>query len=410
LNLSLFIARRYLFSKKSHNVINVISGISVAGIALASFALICALSVFNGFHDLVATLFTDFDPELKVVAANSKVFDSKSPSIESLCNNSDVETYSFSIEDQALIQYKSHQEIAVIKGVEDSFYDLANVENTLIGSGIFMLKDEVCEYGIMGIGLASRLDCGVQSVSPFTLFVPKRGARVNMINPAANFNSAEIFSPGVLFQVNQQKYDDSYVIISLQLAKKLLGYTDQVSSVEIKLKEGVSVRKAKREFASMLGPDYKVMDRYEQQADVFKIVNLEKFITYVFLTFILFIASFNIIGSLIMLMVEKQQDSLLLRNLGAETGTISKVFLYEGLLISLFGALIGLSLGTIFALLQQTFGFIPMGTSGGFVVDSYPVSVRFRDILLVLTTVSVVSYLSVKPINKIAARFIKRED
>ncbi len=410
MNLSLFIARRYLFSRKSHNVINVISGISVAGIALASFALICALSVFNGFHDLVATLFTDFDPELKVVAANSKVFDSKSPSIESLCNNSDVETYSFSIEDQALIQYKSHQEIAVIKGVEDSFYDLANVENTLVGSGIFMLRDEVCEYGIMGIGLASRLDCGVQSVSPFTLFVPKRGARVNMINPAANFNSAEIFSPGVLFQVNQQKYDDSYVIISLQLAKKLLGYTDQVSSLELKLKEGVSARKAKREFASMLGSDYKVMDRYEQQADVFKIVNLEKFITYVFLTFILFIASFNIISSLIMLMVEKQQDSLLLRNLGAETRTISKVFLYEGLLISLFGALIGLSLGTIFALLQQTFGFIPMGSSGGFVVDSYPVSVRFRDILLVLTTVSVVSYLSVKPINKIAARFIKRED
>lgn len=410
MNLSLFIARRYLFSRKSHNVINVISGISVAGIALASFALICALSVFNGFHDLVATLFTDFDPELKVVAANSKVFDSKSPSIESLCNNSDVETYSFSIEDQALIQYKSHQEIAVIKGVEDSFYDLANVENTLVGSGIFMLRDEVCEYGIMGIGLASRLDCGVQSVSPFTLFVPKRGARVNMINPAANFNSAEIFSPGVLFQVNQQKYDDSYVIISLQLAKKLLGYTDQVSSLELKLKEGVSARKAKREFASMLGPDYNVMDRYEQQADVFKIVNLEKFITYVFLTFILFIASFNIISSLIMLMVEKQQDSLLLRNLGAETRTISKVFLYEGLLISLFGALIGLSLGTIFALLQQTFGFIPMGSSGGFVVDSYPVSVRYRDILLVLTTVSVVSYLSVKPINKIAARFIKRED
>lgn len=273
-----------------------------------------------------------------------------------------------------------------------------------------MLRDEVCEYGIMGIGLASRLDCGVQSVSPFTLFVPKRGARVNMINPAANFNSAEIFSPGVLFQVNQQKYDDSYVIISLQLAKKLLGYTDQVSSLELKLKEGVSARKAKREFASMLGSDYKVMDRYEQQADVFKIVNLEKFITYVFLTFILFIASFNIISSLIMLMVEKQQDSLLLRNLGAETRTISKVFLYEGLLISLFGALIGLSLGTIFALLQQTFGFIPMGSSGGFVVDSYPVSVRFRDILLVLTTVSVVSYLSVKPINKIAARFIKRED
>lgn len=408
MNLSLFIARRYLFSKKSHNVINVISGISVAGIALASFALICALSVFNGFHDLVATLFTDFDPELKVVAANSKVFDSKSPEIENLCNSTDVETYSFSVEDQALVQYKSHQEIALIKGVEDSFHDLANVENTLIGSGIFMLRDEICEYGIMGIGLAGRLDCGVQPVSPITLYVPKRGARVNMINPSANFNSAKIFSPGVLFQVNQQKYDDNYVIVSLQLAKKLLGYTDEVSSVELKLNEGVSMRKAKRELSSMLGSDYKILDRYEQQADVFKIVNLEKFITYIFLTFILFIAAFNIISSLIMLMVEKQQDSVLLSNLGAETNTISKIFLYEGLLISLFGALIGLSLGTIFALLQQKLGFIPMGTSGGFVVDAYPVSVRFRDILLVLLTVSLVSYLSVKPINKIASRFIKR--
>lgn len=408
MNLSLFIARRYLFSKKSHNVINVISGISVAGIALASFALICALSVFNGFHDLVATLFTDFDPELKVVAANSKVFDSKSPEIENLCNSTDVETYSFSVEDQALVQYKSHQEIALIKGVEDSFHDLANVENTLIGSGIFMLRDEICEYGIMGIGLAGRLDCGVQPVSPITLYVPKRGARVNMINPSANFNSAKIFSPGVLFQVNQQKYDDNYVIVSLQLAKKLLGYTDEVSSVELKLNEGVSMRKAKRDLSSMLGSDYKILDRYEQQADVFKIVNLEKFITYIFLTFILFIAAFNIISSLIMLMVEKQQDSVLLSNLGAETNTISKIFLYEGLLISLFGALIGLSLGTIFALLQQKLGFIPMGTSGGFVVDAYPVSVRFRDILLVLLTVSLVSYLSVKPINKIASRFIKR--
>lgn len=385
-----------------------ISGISVAGIALASFALICALSVFNGFHDLVATLFTDFDPELKVVAANSKVFDSKSPEIENLCNSTDVETYSFSVEDQALVQYKSHQEIALIKGVEDSFHDLANVENTLIGSGIFMLRDEICEYGIMGIGLAGRLDCGVQPVSPITLYVPKRGARVNMINPSANFNSAKIFSPGVLFQVNQQKYDDNYVIVSLQLAKKLLGYTDEVSSVELKLNEGVSMRKAKRELSSMLGSDYKILDRYEQQADVFKIVNLEKFITYIFLTFILFIAAFNIISSLIMLMVEKQQDSVLLSNLGAETNTISKIFLYEGLLISLFGALIGLSLGTIFALLQQKLGFIPMGTSGGFVVDAYPVSVRFRDILLVLLTVSLVSYLSVKPINKIASRFIKR--
>ncbi len=190
------------------------------------------------------------------------------------------------------------------------------------------------------------------------------------------------------------------------LAKKLLGYKDEVTSVELKLKEGVSIRKAKRDLASMLGPDYKILDRYEQQADVFKIVNLEKFITFVFLTFILFIASFNIISSLIMLMVEKQHDSILLRNLGAETKTISKIFLYEGLLISLFGTLIGLSLGVIFALLQQKFGFIPMG-AGGFVVDAYPVSVQFKDIMLVLVTVSIVSYLSVKPINKIASRFIK---
>lgn len=388
-------------------MINVISGISVAGIALASLALICALSVFNGFHDLVATLFTDFDPELKVVSSNSKVFDSKSSAIENLCNSPYVSTFSFSIEDQALIQYKSHQEIAVIKGVEDTFHDLANVENTLVGSGIFLLRDEVCEYGIIGVGLANRLDCGVQSVNPFTLFVPKRGTRVNMINPASNFTSAQIFSPGVLFKVNQQKYDDNYVIISLMLAKKLLGYKDEVTSVELKLKEGVSIRKAKRDLASMLGPDYKILDRYEQQADVFKIVNLEKFITFVFLTFILFIASFNIISSLIMLMVEKQHDSILLRNLGAETKTISKIFLYEGLLISLFGTLIGLSLGVIFALLQQKFGFIPMGASGGFVVDAYPVSVQFKDIMLVLVTVSIVSYLSVKPINKIASRFIK---
>lgn len=406
MNFPFYIAKRYLFAKKSHNVINVISGISVAGIALASFALICTLSVFNGFNDLVATLFTKFDPELKIVSTQGKLFNTDNSKIQDLSDLPFVEEYSFSLEEQALIQYRNSQQIITIKGVEESFYATSGIEDILRGNGIFMLADEVCNYGIPGLGIISKLGSGIQPAEPFKLYVPKQGERVNMINAAANFNSCNVYSPGVAFQVNQAKYDENYLLVSLDVAENLTGYNNQATAIELKLSDNISVKKAKKRIAALLGTEFKVLDRYEQQEDIFKVVKLEKFISYLFLTFILLIACFNIISSLIMLMIEKQADTEILRSLGADKSTTTQIFVYDGILISMIGAVSGVVLGTIAALMQQHFGFIPLGTNGGFIVDAYPVNLKIEDIVLVLATVLVVSYISIKPIGKLAKRVI----
>ena len=410
MNFPFFIARRYLFAKKSHNVINVISAISVAGIMLASFALICTLSVFNGFHNLVESLFKDFDPEIKVVPAGMKFFNKDDERIISASSLDFIEMSAFTLEEQALISFKSKQEIVMIKGVEDTYHDLVNIENLLKGNGIFILKDEVCNYGIMGIGLMNRLNCGINPAYPLRLYVPKKDGKINMTNPAVSFNQADIFSPGVIFRVEQEKYDDNYVIISLELAQQLTDRENEASALEIKIKEGTSLRKAIRNLKSVLGPDFDVQDRIRQQQDIFKVFKLEKFISYLFLTFILLIACFNIIGSLIMLIVEKQQDAGLLESMGASRKTIERIFITNGVLISLIGAVSGLILGVIAVLLQQKYGFISLGSEGNFIVDAYPVSIQVKDIILVLVTVLVVSFLSVRPIGPIARRFIRKSE
>ena len=374
---------------------------------LASFALICTLSVFNGFHDLVESLFKDFDPEIKVVASGRKFFSTDDERIRRIMDLDYTDVCAFTLEEQAMISYKSKQQIAMIKGVEDSYHDLVGIENLLKGNGIFMLRDDVCNYGILGIGLMSRMDCGVSPAYPLKLYVPKKDGRVSMTAPATSFNQASIYSPGVIFKVEQEKYDDNYVLISLELAQELTGRPGEASALEIKTKEGTSVRKAIREIQSMLGSDFEVQDRVRQQEDVFRIFKLEKFISYLFLTFILLIACFNIIGSLIMLMVEKQQDASLLASMGANRSTIERIFITNGVLISLIGAVSGLVLGVIAVLLQQKYGFISLGSSGSFIVDAYPVSIQIKDIIVVLITVLVVSFLSVRPIGPIARRFIR---
>ena len=377
---------------------------------LASFALICTLSVFNGFHQLVESLFRDFDPEIKIVSADKKFFSIEDERIQKAKALDFIDVYTFTLEEQALISYKSKQQIAMIKGVDDSFHELVGIENLLKGNGIFMLEDEVCHYAIMGIGFMSRMDCGMKPAYPLSLYVPKKEGRVSTVNPATSFNQASIYSPGVVFCVEQEKYDDNYVLISLDLAQKLTDRTDEASALEIKTKEGTSLRKAMRELEALLGPEFEVQDRLHQQKDVFKVFKMEKFISYLFLTFILLIACFNIIGSLIMLMVEKQKDAGLLESMGAEQKTVERIFIINGVLISLIGAVSGLILGVIAVLLQQKYGFISLGTAGNFIVDAYPVSIKIQDIILVLVTVLVVSFLSVRPIGPIARRFIRKSE
>lgn len=395
MNFPFYIARRYLFSKKSHNAINVISAISVCGVALATLALVCTLSVFNGFQDLVSTFFTAFDPQLKIVPAGGKVFDGQDKRIQAVRGLPEVDLVCESLEDNALVQYQGKQAMAVIKGVEDNFEELTPIDTILFGRGELLLHDEVVDYAIPGVQLLASLGTGVRFLDPLEVYAPKRGAKVNMANPAAAFNAGSLFSSGLVFAVNQEKYDGSYIITSLQFARELFQYTTEVSAVNLKLKPDADIDVVKRKLGKILGSDFRVLDRYEQQADTFRIMEIEKLISYLFLTFILMIACFNVIGSLSMLIIDKRDDVVTLRNLGASEKQILRIFLFEGRMISFIGAVAGIILGVALCWLQQEFGLISLGASGSFIVDAYPVSVHFWDVVLIFVTVVAVGFLSV---------------
>lgn len=395
MNFPFYIARRYLFSKKSHNAINVISGISVCGVALATLALVCTLSVFNGFQDLVSNLFTAFDPELKIVPATGKVFDGQDKAIAAIRKMPEVALVSESLEDKALVQYQGRQAMAVIKGVEDNFEELTPIDTILFGRGELLLHDEVVDYAIPGVQLLATLGTGIRFLDPLEVYAPKRGAKVNMANPAASFTGGNLFSSGLVFAVNQEKYDGSYILTSLKFARQLFQYTTEVSAINLKMKEGTDIDAFKRKLEKHLGERFRVFDRYEQQADTFRIMKIEKFISYLFLTFILMIACFNVIGSLSMLIIDKRDDVVTLRNLGANDRQIVRIFLFEGRLISFIGAVSGIVLGVLLCWLQQTFGLISLGAAGSFIVDAYPVSVHWEDVALIFFTVLAVGFLSV---------------
>lgn len=411
MNFPFYIARRYLFSKKSHNAINIISGISVCGVALATLALICTLSVFNGFQDMVATLFTAFDPEIKITALQGKMFDAKDEHVLKLRELPQVDVFTETLEDHAMVQYKDRQAMAVIKGVEDNFEQLSAIDSILYGKGEFILHDSIVDYGVMGAELVSVLGTGIRFVDPLLVYAPKRKEKVNMTNPTASFNQEYLFSSGLVFAVNQKKYDASYIITSLDFARRLFGYGNEVTAIELKLKPGVNVNQMKAKIEKILGSGFIVQNRYEQQADVFRIMEIEKLISYLFLTFILVIACFNVIGSLSMLIIDKKEDVRTLRNLGASDKLISRIFLFEGRMISLLGAGIGLVLGLLLCFIQQKYGIIALGdSSGSFIVDAYPVSVHVFDVALVFITVLAVGFLSVwYPVRYLSKRLLSEK-
>ena len=410
MNLPFYIARRYLFSKKKHNAINIISGISVCGVALATLALVCTLSVFNGFQDMVAGFFTAFDPELKITIREGKVFEPQGAAFQEVRSLPEIGVWTETLEENAMVQYKDRQAMAIIKGVEDNFEELTSIDSLLYGAGEFILHDSIVDYGVLGVELISELGTGLQFVDPLQVYAPKRNVRVNMANPSASFNRDYLFSPGVVFVVNQQKYDARYILTSLSFARNLFNYDTEVSAVELKLKPGADVTAVQRKIARILGGEFVVLDRYEQQADVFRIMEIEKFISYLFLTFILAIACFNVIGSLSMLILDKREDVETLRNLGADDRLIARIFLFEGRFISLFGALSGIVLGLLLCYIQQRFGIISLGGgNGSFIVDAYPVSVHVTDVVLIFITVITVGFLSVwYPVHYLTRRLLKK--
>ena len=408
MNFPFFIARRYLFSKKSTHAINVISGISVVGVAVATIALVVTMSVFNGFHDLVASFFTSFDPQLKVVPLKGKTVVADDPVLTQIRQLPQIEVATECVEDQALAIYNNHQAMVVVKGVEDNFDQLTRINEILIGDGEFSLHAADMDYGILGIRLAEQLSTGYTYERPLKIYAPRREGQFDMTNPSDAFEEDELFSPGVLFNVKQAKYDKNYIITSIAFARRIFGQQGMLSSLELRLKPGSNFEAVKSDIKQLCGDQFAVRDRFEQQDDTFKIMKIEKFIAYIFLTFILMVACFNIIGSLSMLIIDKKDDVVTLRNLGATDKQIVRIFLFEGRMISAIGAVAGILLGLLLCWLQQQFGLVALGSSSGsFVVSAYPVSVHPWDIVLIFITVLVVGFLAVwYPVRYFAKRLL----
>lgn len=407
MNLPLYIAWRYLFSKKSHNAINTISMVSVCGIVVATIALVCALSVYNGFNDLFSMMFSSFDPELKITPRSGKVFDPTSPELRRVKELSGVALFCEVVQDNALIRYRDRQVIKAVKGVDDSFGKLTQIDSILI-DGQFILHDEVVNYGVLGVGLASSLGVRANFTSPLEIYVPKRDGKVNLSNPATFFNR-EYATIGGVFCTDQQIYDEGYMLVPLSLARTLFQYETEVTAIELGLSPGTSVSAIQKEIESILGHKYKVQNRFEQQESAYKMLQVEKWVTFLILCFVLAIALFNVIGSLSMLMIEKQGDVHTLKNMGASDRLIRRIFLFEGWMIAGFGAVIGLLIGVLLCFLQQEFGLIKLGqTAGAFIVDAYPVRVEAVDVIAVFFTVATIGFLAaLYPVHYLGKKWLK---
>lgn len=393
-NFSFYVARRYMFSKKSVGAINVISFISVAGVAVGTMALVIVLSVFNGFHDLVASLFTNFDPQIEVVPVKGKTINADAPELDRIRHLDFVDVATDVVEDQAIAVYSDRQRMVTVMGVDENFDQLTNISDILYGDGDFTLRVANLYFGVPGIRLAQDLGLGARWADYLKIYAPvRRGQLTDLDTPTDGFVVDSLLSPGVVYAVNQNKYDRDRIITSIYFARQLFDQDGMLSSLQLRLKPGTDLSTAKREIKAAAGEKFRVLDRFEQQADTFRIMQIEKVLAYVFLTFILIVACFNIISSLSMLIIDKKDDINTLHNLGANDRQIQSIFLYEGRIISAVGALIGIGLGLALCGLQQAFGFVKMGESSGtFIVNAYPVSVHYWDVLVVFITVILIGW------------------
>jgi len=359
-------------------------------------AMVVVMSVFNGFSDLVATFFTAFDPQLKVVPAAGKTVAADNPKLKAVRELDFVDLTSETVEDQALAIYGDRQAMVKIKGVDDNFEKLTKIDELCYGEGIYELHAADLQYGIVGIRLANTLGMSANWRHFLHIYAPNRTGQLDLMNPMEGFVVDSLLSPGVVFCVQQGKYDKNYILTSLSFARMLFQCDGELSALEVKLKPGTNVSNAKAEIENIVGEEFSVLDRYEQQADTFNIMKIEKLMAYIFLTFILVVACFNIIGSLTMLIIDKKEDAETLRALGARESLIRQIFILEGWMISIAGAIIGVLTGLALCLAQQQFGIVSLGEqSGAFVIDAYPVSVHYGDVALIFFTVIIIGFLSV---------------
>ena len=407
MKLSLYIAKRYLFAKKSRNAINVISAISVAGVMVGTMALITILSVFNGLEEMVKSIFSTSDPEIKITPVKGKVFTPDSMMLERLASAEGVEVYAMALEENALLRYEEQQYIATVKGVSLNYAQVTDLD-TAMWDGEFILQGENGRpYAVAGLGVANYLGMRLNFVSPLAIYIPDRTAKIRG-TPDNEFTRRYIYLSGI-FAV-EQEFDSKYLFLPLDFARELLGYTSEVSSIEIRLKPGADEKKSQNAIREIMGDGFLVQNRYEQQEIFYRVMKAERLAIFVILTFILIIASFNIIGSLTMLIIEKERDINILRSLGADNQLIRRIFIYEGWMISFIGTLLGLLLGFIICAAQQHFGIVKLAGES-LLIDAYPVRMQLTDIFVVAATVLAIGYAAAwYPVHYLSRRHLKENN
>lgn len=382
-----------MFAKKQFNAIHIITAISSAAVGVVTAAMVCVLSVMNGFGVMVEQLFSQFDPELRITAQAGKSFSISEEKREQLLGLPCVDLLSETISETALVYFEGKQMPVQLMGVDAAFDDLTGIAN-IITDGHYEVYDGAFDRAVLGQGLAWKLGIGARFVSGIEVYAPKREGKVNMLRPDVNFNRETCFIAGT-FAVNQQKYDDNYMLVDIDLTRRLLDYdSTEVTALQVAVAEDYSIKKAKREIAAVLGEGYVVQDRYEQQEDFFRILRVEKLLTTLLLVFILLIATFNGIGSLSMLIIDKQADIRTLSHLGASDSMIRKVFMLEGWMVNALGALSGLVVGLVVCLLQEHLGLLKLGNGTEYILEAYPVAVQGWDIVLVIVVVLVLGAIS----------------
>jgi lipoprotein-releasing system permease protein len=404
LKTAFYIARRYLISKKSVNVINLISGISVAGVTVGTFALVVILSVFNGLEFSIKSLFSSFDPGIKITAALGKSFEIDQKKFDSIQNLTGIQSVTPVIEEDAFLMYGNHRYFATIKGVPSNYNEVSGIDTSAITSGQFLLEDQNIPYALVGQGVAYYLSVGLSFSDPIHIYTLNKVSK-GKPTLANAFNHHTIYASGIF--ANQQEIDSKYVLVPFGYAQEIFQLGDRVSAVEIGLKADTSEDQAKAEISQILGNNFLVKTQFEQHELFYRVMQSEKWAIFLILAFVLVIASFNILGSLSMLIIDKKADIAILESMGANQKLVRTIFLFEGWMISLAGAFFGVLLGVLICWIQIRSGILKIPNEGSFIFSAYPVEVRTTDLLVIFLLVSGIGFLAAwYPVRFISAKFL----
>lgn len=399
------IAIKFLFGKKSKGIINVISTISIVGVSVGTMALLVILSVFNGLHGLIGSLYDSFDSDMKISLVEGKYFSTDSIQLQKIRDLDEVLYIAPVVEDNALLKYDKREVTGIIMGVDSIFTKVSNIDSIVV-DGKFSLVGKQGYEGVIGYVLADQLNLRLNFLTPLFIYVPRRDKKINLMRPNEVYNSHYIFPKGI-FLVKQVEYDSQYLIIDINLARNLFQYKpNEVTSLSILLRKNANIEQVQHQIRNILGSQYKIDNRQEQHASFYKMMRVEKIMAYLILCFVLIIATFNLIGTMSMLIFDKREGIKILKSIGANKRMVIQVFLFEGWLISLIGVGVGLLLGVILVLVQQYFGIVGFSGASAFVVDAYPVILNVSDVFYTLITVTSIGFIAAwYPVRVIVGKY-----